>query len=161
MGRIRVELPAHGGLESEWLAVSLPAAGKEKGLVALPDIGDRVLVQFVGDDLAQAVVLGGLHGTDGPPDAGVSEGRIARYTLATPEGQRLQLSDTDNMVRVETKKNSDLILSPGRARIHNGNGSYVEIKGKQVSVHAADHLLLEAPGGQVTIRGASIDFEKG
>jgi uncharacterized protein involved in type VI secretion and phage assembly len=161
MGRIRVELPAHGGLESEWLEVSLPAAGKAKGFVALPDVGDRVLVQFIGDDLAQAVVLGGLYGTDGPPDAGVSDGRIARYTLATPGGQRLQFSDTDNAVRVETRKNSDLTLSPGKARIHNGHGSYVEIKGKQVSVHAADHLLLEAPGGQVTIRGANIDFEKG
>jgi phage baseplate assembly protein V len=161
VGRIRVELPAYGGLETEWLEVLLPAAGKQKGLVALPDVGDRVLVVFVGDDPSQAVVIGGLYGTQDPPDTGVSEGRVMRYTMATPGGQRMQLSDTDNAVRLETKKNSDLRLSPGRARIQNGSGSYVELKGKEVAVHAAEHLVLEAPGGQVIIRGANIDFEQG
>jgi phage baseplate assembly protein gpV len=162
LGRIRVELPSYGGLESEWLEVLLPAAGKDKGFVALPDVGDRVLVQIIRNDPAQAVVLGGLYGTDAPPETGVSKGRIARYTMATPGGQRLQLNDTENTVRLETRRNSDLRLSPGVARIHNGSGSYVELKGKQVSVHASDHLLLEAaPGGQVTIRGAKIDFEEG
>ncbi len=161
MGRTRVELPAYGGLETEWLEVSLPAAGKDKGLVALPDVGDRVLVLFVGDNPTQAVVLGGLYGTGGPADPGVADSRIARYTMATPGGQRLQLSDTDNRVLLETKKNSDLRLSPGRARIHNGSGSYVDLRGKQVSVRAAEHLVLEAPGGKVTVRGARIDFEQG
>jgi hypothetical protein len=81
--------------------------------------------------------------------------------MATPGGQRLQLDDTANSARLETRKNTDLRLSPGFARIHNGSGSYVELDGKQVSVHAADNLVLEAPGGQVTIRGANIDFEEG
>jgi len=161
LGRVRVELPTHGTLESEWLQVLLPAAGPDKGIIALPDVGDRVLVQFLRGDPAQAVVLGGLYGPTEPPDAGVADGRIGRYTLLTPGGQRLQLDDTKNAVRLETGKNSDLRLSPGYARLHNNGGSFVELHGKRVLVHAAEHLVLEAPGGQVTIRGNAIDFEQG
>ncbi len=161
LGRVRVTLPSHGGLESEWLQVLLPAAGPDKGLVALPDVGDRVLVQFLRDDPAQAVVLGGLYGPEAPPDSGVAEGRIGRYTLTTPGGQRLQLDDPDDSIRLQSRKHSDLQLAPGLVRLRNGSKSYIELDGKQVVVHAAEHLVLEAPGGQITIRGAAIDFEQG
>src|SRR5690606_35108899 len=39
-GRVRVRLPAFGDLESDWLAVTVPAAGDGKGVCALPDVGD-------------------------------------------------------------------------------------------------------------------------
>ena len=47
LGRIRVKLPSYSDLESEWLEVVLPAAGADKGFIALPDVDDRVLVLLV------------------------------------------------------------------------------------------------------------------
>lgn len=159
LGRVRVSLANYGGLETDWLAVLIPGAGKDKGLIALPDVEDQVMVFLTGGDPAQGIVLGGLYGTHGPPDAGVEGGAVRRYTLVTPGGQRVLLDDEKRTVRIENDNDNYLQVSPGRARLANSRGSYVELTGDRVRVHANADLEIEAPGKSVTIRGASIDFE--
>jgi phage baseplate assembly protein gpV len=143
LGRVRVSLPAYGDLETDWLGVLAAGAGAGKGLVALPDVGDQVLVLFAHEDTAQGVVLGGLYGVAGPPDAGLEDGAVRRYTLLTPGGQRLRLDDDRQLVRIE-----------------NSDGSYLELAPDRVRLHARRDLEIEAPGRAVVIRGQSIDFER-
>lgn len=140
LGRVRVVLPAYGNVESDWMGV----LSGGKGLVLLPDVDDRVLVLLTHEDPGQGVVLGGLYGMAGPPDSGVEDGAVRRYTLQTPGGQRIQLDDTNNVARFE-----------------NSQGSYVELTPEKVHLHAAADLEIEAPGRAVLIRGDSIDFEQG
>jgi phage protein D/phage baseplate assembly protein gpV len=144
LGRVRVSLPAYGEAESEWLQTVIPGAGEDKGLVALPDVGDRVLVLLAGDDPGQSIVLGGLYGTQGPPDSGVEGGAVRRYTLRTPGGQEVVLDDALRTVRLSDRAGNRIELSPSRLR-----------------VHAEVDLEIEAPGKAVTIRGERIDFERG
>lgn len=160
LGRVRVSLPNYGGLETDWLQVLTPGAGRDKGLVALPDVDDQVLVSLTGGDPAQGIVLGGLYGTLGPPDSGVEDGAIRRYTFVTPRGQRLRLDDKKRTARLENDSGNYLQVSPGRARIGNSSGSYIELSKDQVRLHAAADLEIEAPGKSVTVRGSSIDFER-
>ena len=44
--------------------------GASKGIIALPNVGDRVLLLLAHGDPAAAIVLGGLYGMDGIPDSG-------------------------------------------------------------------------------------------
>ncbi len=144
IGRVQVALPAYGDLESGWLEVITAGAGSGKGLIATPDVGDRVLVLFPDGDPVRGVVLGGLYGADGPFDSGIEGGAVRRFTVRTPGGQRLVLDDHQDLVRVENKC-----------------GSFIEIAPKHVLVHAHDApLTLEAPGQTVSIRGNLIDFVK-
>jgi len=161
LGRVRVSLPNYRGIETDWLEVLAPGAGVGKGLVSIPDREDRVLVLLAREDPAQGVVLGGLCGTHGPPDAGLAEGRVRRFTFVTPGGQRLRLDDEKKSLRLENSGGCYMELSPGRARIADGRGSYVELTGEQVRVHANTDLELEAPGKTVIIRGAKVDFQEG
>jgi phage baseplate assembly protein V len=142
-GRVQVELPTHGSLETDWLAVVVPGAGPKKGLVALPAPGDRVLVVLAGGDPAHGVVLGGLYGAERPPDAGVEKNAVRRYTFTTPGGQRLRLDDGRQSIRLQVS-----------------GGSYLELRPGRVVLHAAADLDLEAPGRAIRIRGGSIDFER-
>lgn len=142
LGRIRVALPAYGDLETDWLGVVSPGAGEGKGLMSIPDEGDRVLVLLAGQDPAQGVVVGGLYGGAGPPEETVEEGETKRFTLVTRGGQRISLDDAGNVVRLE-----------------NSEGSYVELGPERVIVHANTVLDIQAPGQAIVIRGASIDFE--
>jgi phage baseplate assembly protein gpV len=143
MGRVRVSLPAYGNVETDWLGVLATGGGAGKGLIALPDVGDQVLVLFTQQETAQGVVLGGLYGVNGPPDSGLEGGAVRRYTLQTPGGQRLQLDDGRKVIRIE-----------------NSDGSYVELAPDRVRLHARRDLEIEALGRAVVIRGQSIDFEK-
>jgi phage baseplate assembly protein gpV len=143
MGRICATLPTFGDVETGWMEVVSPGGGKGKGLVVLPDNGDRVLVVMAHGDPAQGIVLGGLYGRNGPPDPGIEDGQVRRYTFTTPGGQRVQLDDTSQIVRIE-----------------NSDKSYLELSPDTVKLHANTDLVIEAPGRKITIQGADIDFER-
>ena len=143
LGRLRVNLPTYGDVETDWMSVVCPGAGRGTGLLALPDVGDRVLVLFAQGDPAEGIVLGGLYGSQGLPDDVVSLGRVASYTFSTPGGQRLELND-----------------AKGRVRLENADGSFVELGKRSVRLHARAELTIEAPGQNINIRGRHIDFQE-
>jgi phage baseplate assembly protein gpV len=144
IGRVRVSLPAYGGVESDWLGMTSIGGGAGKGLMMLPDVGDQVLVLLMHGEPGEAIILGGLYGTTGPPDSGVEGGSVRRYTLQTSGGQRLRFDDGGGIVRFENRDGSFVELAPGKMRIFS----------------AAD-LELDASGKAVVIRGRSIDFQRG
>jgi phage protein D/phage baseplate assembly protein gpV len=143
-GRVRVSFPAHGDVESDWLGVVVPGAGSDRGFVALPDVGDHVLVAFAHEDPATGVVVGGLYGAGGPPDPGVADAAVKRFSMRTSGGQHITLDDENQKLRLEDVTGSSVELSPDH-----------------VTVHAAVDLTIEAPGRAVVVRAKSVDFEQG
>ena len=143
MTRVRATLPTFGDVETDWMPVVMNGAGKNKGLMMLPEVGDQVLVLLAHGDPAQGIVLGGLYGIAGAPDDGIDHGDVRRYTLLTRGGQKIQLDDTNRAVRLE-----------------NSDGSFVEMHPEKMTLHAATDLDIEAPGHTVIIRGNKIDFQR-
>ena len=144
LGRVRVRLPAYADIESDWMQVLMLGAGAKKGLMIVPAMGDRVLILLPRGDAGEGIVLGGLVGMNPAADSGVEGNVVQRFSLQTPGGQRVQLDDANNILRVE-----------------NSSGSFVELSPTQLRVHATQKLILEAPGRQIVIRGDAIDFERG
>jgi phage baseplate assembly protein gpV len=124
------------------MGVVAAGAGAAKGLVLLPDVGDQVLLLMAHEDPSWGVVIGGLYGTAGAPDAGVEEGAVRRYNLLTPGGHRLTLDDARRSIRLEAS-----------------SGSYLELSPETVLLHAVHPLTLEAPGQPILVRGLSVDFQ--
>ena len=143
LGRVCVSLSACNGLETDWMCVISPGAGKRKGCMTLPDVGDDVLVCCSAENPAYGVVLGSLYGAGGMPDAGIESGAVARYTLCTPGGQRVQLDDHRKVIRLE-----------------NSAGSYMELTPNHVTVHSATDFTLDAPGRAIVIQANAIDFRR-
>lgn len=141
MGRIKVRYPALGLLESQWLEIVHTAAGPSKGLVALPDIDDKVLVLFVNGDPVNGVVLGGLYGDTQQPDFGIENGRVKRYTFVTPEGQKLVLDDNSELVTLECS-----------------DGSFVKMSSTEMRIFSKRDMTIEAPGQSMVISANTIDF---
>lgn len=161
LGRVRVILPNYNDIETDWLPVLIPGAGAGKGLVALPDVDDQVLLLMINADAAQAVVLGGLYGTQGPPDTGVVDGAVKRYTFLTPGGQRVRLDDEHERILLDSQDGSRIELTPDEVRIEDRTGSRIELTPDICRLWAKTDLILEAPGQSVTIRGEQIDFRRG
>ena len=145
-GRVRVKLPNYNDLETDWLGVLAAGAGLGKGLLALPDVDDTVLVLLPSGNPAEGVILGGLYGSLKREDWdwGVEEGAVRRYSMQTPNGQRIILDDAKQTIRVETS-----------------DGSFLEMSPEKVRLHASRDLEIEAPGRAVTLRAKTIDFEQG
>jgi phage baseplate assembly protein gpV/phage protein D len=142
-GRVRVSLPAFGDVETNWLHVIAPAAGKQKGLVMLPDAGDRVLILFMDHESGQAVVIGGFYAPDPPYDPGIDGTAVRRYSLRTPDGHMLRMDDAGRKLRLE-----------------DSHGSYIEMSPDKVRVYAKTDLDISAPGQKIRIQGKAIDFDR-
>jgi phage baseplate assembly protein V len=143
LGRVRAWLPALGKVETDWMGVMAAGAGNGKGFAMLPDVDDQVLVLFIGGDASQAVVLGGLYGSNGPGDYGVEDASVRRYTVGTSGGQKIRLDDTGQLIRIENK-----------------SGSYIDISPEKFILHSTVSLEIEAPGQDVVIKGKTIDFRQ-
>lgn len=160
LGRVRVVLSAYGDIETEWLQVVMPGAGRGKGMVVLPGIGDQVLLVLLRGDPAQGVVLGGLYGENEPPESAVRHGAVQRYAIATPGGQRLCLDAEEDTVTVDNGSNATIKLAPGVLEVRHRSGSAVRLADRKMSIHAESDLDIEAPGRTITIRAKSIEFEQ-
>ncbi len=143
LGRVKARLPTYHDVETDWMRVLTTAAGVGKGLVALPDVGDAVLLLFAAANPGAGIVLGGLFNQAMSAEDGVEHGAVHRYTLVTRDGQRICLDDSQHSLRLEDKQ-----------------GSVIELAPQVVRMHAATQLEIEAPGHPVIIRGQSIDFER-
>lgn len=141
-GRVRVRLPAYPDLVTAWAPVVLPGLGDAKGLVALPDVDDTVLVLLPGRDPAHAIVLGGLPGYQQPP-AAPSGSPGQSVVVRTRDGQQVTLDGPEHTLSLT-----------------DGAGSRIELGPSLLRITAATDLLLEAPGRAMRIRARSVDFEE-
>lgn len=141
LGRLQVSLPAFCDVETDWLEVAAPGAGQGKGLLALPDVGDVVLLLLAGHDPTQAVVIGSLFAENRLPQGEQLVGDGASFSFVSPGGHKLRLDDGARTVRLEAC-----------------GGSYLEMAPGHMKLHAASTLEIDAPGQRVLIRGQKIDL---
>jgi phage baseplate assembly protein gpV len=161
LGRIQVAFGPLGDVESSWMQVVGVASGSGKGLVALPDVDDLVLVLLIASDPAQGVVLGSLYGSEGPFDSGVVGASVKRYSLATPGGNRLRLDDDKGLLRLEDASGGSIEMADHAITLRDASGNAVELTPERVRIHSEADLVIEAPGHDVRIVGRAVDFETG
>ncbi|HEX2733795.1 MAG TPA: phage baseplate assembly protein V [Polyangiaceae bacterium] len=142
LGRVRVRVASLGNIETGWLQVVVPAAGRARGLTAVPDEDDLVFVCFPSGDLARGLVLGGIYGPLGVADPADTKA-TSRLSLRSKTGHLLRLDDDAQ-----------------KLTLTDAAGSVVEMGATGMSLHAAVPLVIEAPGQPIVIRGKSIDFEQ-
>lgn len=160
LGRARLQLPFHGDVQTDWLQVVLPAAGHDKGFIALPDVGDQVLVLLVSADPSQGLILGGVFGMDAPKELGVDGNKVRRFFLRTPGGQQILLDDGDGSVHLTQKDGARMDLSGDEIELKTADGSYLSMKKNRVVLHSKSDLTIEAPGKDIRIAGNAIDFDR-
>ena len=178
LGRVKLKFPwLADEYESYWARVVHAGAGKERGLMILPEVNDEVLVAFEYGDVRRPYVLGGLYnGVDKPfePDKLVdgSSGAVDRRYFRSRLGHLVSITDTKDGggIVIETAKaKSGITLDNAKNRItvkSNGDieiqaGGQVRVKaGKQLSLEAGTSLELKAP--QIAVKGKSkVDINGG
>src|SRR5439155_400450 len=89
LGRVQVRLPTFGDVDCGWIGVVSVAAGRSKGIVALPDVDDHVLALLAPEDPGRAVVRGGLFGAAGADAAFLSRRTPSKNrSVAAPTSAR-------------------------------------------------------------------------
>jgi uncharacterized protein involved in type VI secretion and phage assembly len=117
LGRVRARVPAVLGadLESGWALPCAPfGGGKDRGLIAVPEVNDTVWIEFAGGDVSRPIWtgtfwsapestggdddLGTESGSEVPTTDGSARGGPGRLVLRTRSGHRLYADDDAGVV---------------------------------------------------------------
>jgi uncharacterized protein involved in type VI secretion and phage assembly len=150
-GRVRVKFPALGDdVESWWAPVLAPNAGKDRGLLMMPQVDDEVLVGFEQGDVRFPFVLGSLwNGKDTPGPLVATDGS---FVLQSDQEMRLK---SKGVIKVTGEK--DLTITTDGKIEQKASGDY-KVDGQSVTVKASSSVSIEA-GSDLTIKGSSVTVQ--
>lgn len=139
--------------ESYWARLAVPMAGKGRGLVLIPEVGDEVLVAFEREDLRFPYVLGALwNGNDKPPISN-TDGKNDKRKLVSRKSHYLLFDDgSRGVVQLAHQKGRTIVLDDDGFAVQDENGNMVKVQ----SANGA--MTIEAKG-QLNIKAATISIE--
>ena len=151
MGRVRVKYPTlDDQTEGWWARVASPAAGKDRGLLMMPIVGDEVLVAFEHGDLRRPYVIGSLwNGKDTPGD------------LVQKDGSFGLQADKDIAIKA---KGTITITAEGDIGVQGKSALKQKVDGdstleaRSVSVKATSSLTIESQAS-ITIKAPQVSIE--
>jgi len=152
--RVKVSYPWHEKpRDSYWARLATPMAGKGRGLVVIPEVGDEVVVAFEREDLRFPFVLGALwNGKDKPPQAN-DDGKNDKRILKSRKKHYLLFDDGSKGV-------VELAHEKGRKVTFDDNGFVVQDeKGNVVKVDSNSNAMTIEAKGQLNIKAATIKIE--
>lgn len=171
-GKVQVRLYGVDGVDGQdapvWARVLTAVAGSGRGTFLLPDVGDEVLVTFVGGDPGRPVVVGSLWNGRNPPTEELGGNGVDRWSFTgrdgthvivkeESQGQATVLVEVPGGVSAELTQAGggklELKTSTGTVRI-DSSGVTIESTSK-VSVTAS---TVEVSAAQVTVDAAMSRF---
>lgn len=97
LGRITATVPeVYGDTPSPWALPSVPFAGKNHGLVLLPEVGDGVWIEFEAGDLSRPIWTGCWWASGEIPSQGDADTRV----LVTSGGHQIVLDDGEKKLQL-------------------------------------------------------------
>ncbi len=166
-GRVKVHFPWQtNNKDSDWIRVMSPDAGgsdkvsKNRGFVAIPEIGDQVMIGFVHNHPDRPYVMGGLfHGKIG---GGGGSGNNVK-SLSSKSGHTVELNDGGG-ITIKDKTGGNMIVVDGNDTITatssniieltNGKSS-IKMEGTKITIYA-DEIEIAKTGGpssKIEIKG--------
>lgn len=132
-GRVKANVPAVlGDVESGWCTACVPYAGSDKGLFALPEVGDGVWVEFEAGDPSHPIWTGSWWGDEEiPNDPSGSQGTFQTKILKSASGLIVDLDDSAGEIKISDSSGSNLLD--------------IQVNAGQITIQANTSVTLEAP----------------
>ncbi|MCX9158488.1 phage baseplate assembly protein V [Niveibacterium sp. 24ML] len=171
-GRVRVKLPwlpDSGSAQYEsWARLTTMMTGNNRGSWFIPDVGDEVLVAFVGGNARHPCVVGALwNGSDAPPESMDGSGNNYLKVIRSRNGVKLTLDDQDGQEKfiVETPGGQKITLQdgPGKVEVIDSNGNSIKLETAGITIEAAAKVTVnasnvEVSAGMVTVNAGMSRF---
>jgi uncharacterized protein involved in type VI secretion and phage assembly len=152
LGRVKVKFPWRGeetGKEakSHLARVASLMAGKERGMVFLPEVDDEVLVAFEHGDINYPYVIGSLWNSKDKIPESNSDGKNNIKMIKTRSGHTIKIDDTDGKEKIEIIDKS------------NENKICIDSSNKKISIECGGDIEFSASKGKITINAKEIEIK--
>jgi len=142
-----------------WARLATMMAGRGRGTLFVPDVGDEVLVAFERGDMRFPCVLGSLwNGKDKPPSGDVATTK----TIRSRSGVTLRIDDKASSLVIETAGGQRITLedNPGSVRVEDANGNSVTLTTAGIAIQASAAVKVTA-GGPVDVSASIVNVNAG
>lgn len=146
-GRVEVKfLWQSGDMKSPWLRVMTPDGGNSdkvgvnRGLLAIPEEGDQVMVGFRYNDIQRPFVMGGMY--NGSTGAGGGDNNITK-SYTTRSGNTIVFNDEEKSVTVMDAE-GNLMNMDGKGNISVSSSSTITLScggGPSIHINAKEDLI--------------------
>ncbi len=178
-GRVKVQFhwDRYGALNetsSAWIRFATPMAGKGRGMMFLPRIGDEVVVQFLQGDPDQPVITGSMYNASGMPPYELPDNKATSTirTRSTPTAgsvaNEIRFKDSSGAESLDimaakdfllTAENNmsvtsrqDVVMGVGRNMVLTGGGDMNLTVGKMVLSTASGVGIGTAPDASLALK---------
>ena len=155
--RVQVRIPlVDPDEEGVWARVATLDAGENRGSFFRPEIGDEVIVGFLGGDPRHPVILGGLNSSAKPAPIAASDDNPEKGFVTRSE-LKLLFDDEKKTVTVSTPNGNIAVLSDedGGITLEDENGNKVVTSADGIVMESAADIVLKA-AGDVSVEGANV-----
>jgi uncharacterized protein involved in type VI secretion and phage assembly len=188
-GRVTLKIPLHEKeVETNWAPIATLMAGKDRGTLFIPEVGDQVLVAFLLGDISKPYVIGALWNSVDTALAGDDKNNIRKIksrsgheiifddkdgdekiTVKTKKGHIIEITDKNDTIKIEDKSGNNSLKLEGGSKNKvtlKSNTSELLLDGKgDITIKSAKSLKLESAQisitakGQLSIKGAMVDIK--
>ncbi len=180
--RILVDIPviAESG-DGVWARISSPYATKDAGIFFMPEVGDEVVLGFLGSDPRYPIILGSLHSKKrtaayDPDQPNTFKGIVTNsklkiefedkkkeITIETPGGNTVIISDAGKSIKIKDQNNNKVELTTSGILLDSPKDITIKAKGKIVldaigNLEAKSRATTKVEGTNVNVK-ANAQFE--
>jgi phage protein D len=165
---IKVSAPLLGDPPPQlWARYIAPYATKGMGLQFLPEIGDEVILGFLGADPTAPVILGSVHGGSNTRSAEAANDNFIKL-IHTKSGLKVTFDDEKKVITVETPgghkvtldddaKELSLVDLTGNSVKMTSSGVTVDSTGT-LDLKASGNITISSSGGDVAVTGTNVEL---
>ncbi len=149
--KLKNKLQADG---SELELRKVPVATPHIGLANIPNVGDLVLVSFIGGNLNAPVIIGRLYNDEDQPPVNQEKEFLLQHKL--DKGGLLKI-DKDGVMTLESQQNDSVVtIKDNEVTVETGNGKVsVKITSSGITIDAANNPVDLKSSGNITIGDAT------
>ncbi|MBN3582471.1 hypothetical protein JYB64_08725 [Algoriphagus aestuarii] len=148
--RVEIELPSFDNGKNEnkiWARLTFPYASNEAGFFFFPEIGDEVLVSFLGNDPRFPVITGSIYSSKNVPKE-VPSDKNELKSIYSKSGISISFEDEKKILTVKTPGGHELIFSDEDKNIimKDLNGNKLTMDDGGISFSSIKDIKMDASG---------------
>ncbi|MDH6343906.1 Rhs element Vgr protein [Parabacteroides sp. PFB2-12] len=172
--RLLIEIPLLNGEKNEiWARFASPYAGKERGILFVPEIEDEVLIGFLNNDPCYPVVLGSLYSSKNLPPVELTEKNDLKtivtrekltiemndkdkiITVHTPAGNKIEINDKDKFIQIADQNKNCLLMDSNGIKMQSEKDIILKAKGN-IQVDAVSKIDIKSSSSDIAMDGTNV-----
>lgn len=156
--RILVNIPSwKNAQESVWARITTPYAGDNYGMVLLPEIGDEVIISFIGNDFDSPIVIGSTFNPRTIPHTPYEDDNFDKVFI-TKKGMKWSWNDEKAIHEISTPAGNKILISEDSQSIiiEDQNRNKIEMKNDAINIESNLDINLKATN-KIKLEAANIE----